>query len=276
MRLFVAWILVFVAALGVAWLLAGRLLALLVDRIFTVRLARLPVSLVQYDGGAFRIGSLQMTFGSTSNLRYALALGVDAANRVVLTTGGRSFILGPRTNLADPAGRPDIDFVPEAGDRLDFTAVRSAIGWPTPFEYNFMTPRSPWWKRYVYYRLIWEKRSEARLEMLWRYEQRYIESTGWSEPAMMWNSQIGLLRVDIRSATLNLAKIVDEYLARTKGWKRAEYRIEERGASPDGGSDVIAVIHIEDERSSRPGAGRSVQLYVDRRSHEVIQELGGQ
>src|SRR5271155_4011426 len=184
-------------ALGLAWVIAGRQLTLLLDRFITIGTASLPVSPLQYDGGGFLIGQLQMTFGSIENLRWDLGLHSDALNRVVLSSGGQSFTMGPRTNPVDPSGRPEIDFVPEPGDELTFTAARSALAWPTPFKFNIMIPHSPWWKRYVYYRLLWKKRSGARLEMQWRYEQRYFAASGWSEPEMMWNSQTGLLRVDI-------------------------------------------------------------------------------
>jgi hypothetical protein len=191
--------LVIALALGLAWVIAGRQLTLLLDRFITIGTASLPVSPLEYDGGGFLIGQLSMTFGSIENLRWDLGLHSDALNRVVLSSGGRSFTLGPRTNPVDPSGRPEIDFVPEPGDELTFTTARSALAWPTPFEFNIMIPHSPWWKRYVYYRLLWKKRSGARLEMLWRYEQRYYAANGWSEPEMMWNSQTGLLRVDISS-----------------------------------------------------------------------------
>ena len=141
------------------------------------------------------IGKVQMTFGSTDNLRTDIDLRSDSSNRVVLSSGGQSFILGPRTNPVDPSGRPEIDFVSEPGDQLSFTSDRSLIGWPTPFEVNFMS-RSPWCKRYVYYRLLWKKRSGAKLEMRWRYEQQYYAAEGWTEPAMMWNGQTGLLRIE--------------------------------------------------------------------------------
>lgn len=202
MRLFVAWVLVVGAALGVAWLLAGRLFSLFVDRFLTIRVANLPVSPIQYDGGGFRIANLAMTFGALNNLPYAgLDLTTDATFHVILTTGGRSFTLGPRRNPVDPGGRTEIELVPDQGDQLYFHADRSAIGWPTPFEFSFMTPRSPWWKRYVYYRLVWQKKSGAKLEMLWRYEQHYRSTTGWTEPLMLWNSQTGLVRVTIGNAT---------------------------------------------------------------------------
>ena len=139
-----------------------------------------------------------MTFGSIDNRRFYLNLCSDASNMVVVTSGGRSFTLGPRTNPVDPSGRPDIYFVPERGDELSFTFSRSVLSWPTPFDVYIMV-RTPWWKRYVYCCLVWKKRSGAKLAMLWRYEQDYFAGSRWTKPAMMWNFQTGLLGVDIQS-----------------------------------------------------------------------------
>jgi len=183
-------------ALVVAWLMAGRLLALLVDQLVTTPAVSLPVAPLEYDGGGFLIGKLEMTFGATNNLRSDIELRSDSSNRVILSSGGKTFVLGPRTNPVDPSGRPEIDFVAEPGDELSFASSRSLIGWPTPFEFYIMI-RSPWWKRYVYYRLVWKKRSGAKLEMRWRYEQDYYAASGWTEPVMMWNGQTGLLGIDI-------------------------------------------------------------------------------
>jgi hypothetical protein len=40
----------------------------------------------------------------------------------------------------------------------------------------------------------------AKLEMQWRYEQRYYAAGGWTPPEMLWNSRTGLVRVDITPA----------------------------------------------------------------------------
>ena len=197
MRLILIRSVIIALSLTIIWLLAGRQLSLLLDRIVSVRIASLTVAPLKYDGGGFLIGELLMTFGSIDNRRFDLQLHSDSSNRVILSTGGLSFTLGPRTNPIDSSGRPEIEFVPDQGDELSFTARRSFLGWPTPFEFNFMRPHSPWWKRYVYYRFIWKKRSGAKLEMLWRCEQQYYANSGWTKPNMMWNSQTGLLRVDI-------------------------------------------------------------------------------
>jgi hypothetical protein len=184
-------------ALAFAWLLAGRRLALLLDRAVTVGGMSLPSGPLHYDGGGFRIGGLPMTFGGINNLRFDLRLSSNATGLVSLETGGRSFPLGARAGSADPSGRPEFNIAPEAGDLISFTSRRSALGWPTPFEYSFMTPRSPWWRRNVYYQLSWKKPSGPTLEMFWRYEQRFYRGSGWTQPEMLWNSRTGLLRVAI-------------------------------------------------------------------------------
>jgi hypothetical protein len=171
----------------IIWLYAGRPVTSLLDHLITIK----------YDGGGLLIDQFEMTFGATDNLRSKLVLCSDSLNQVILSSGKQSFTLGPRTNPVDPSGRLEIDFVPTPGDELSFTSSRSVFGWPTPFEFNFMM-RSPWWKRYVYYRLVWKKPDGAKLEMLWRYEQQYYSINGWTQPEMMWNWYTGLIRVDIR------------------------------------------------------------------------------
>jgi hypothetical protein len=183
--------------IGVVWLSAGRSLTILADRIAAVKVPTPTVDTLAYDGGSFRIGDLALTFGSLDNDRLGIGLHTDASNMIVLTTGGRSFILGLRTNPMDASGRPDIRLIPEQGDKVSLTATHSLLGWPTPFEYTIMI-QTPSWKRYVYYRLMWKKRSGAELTMLWRYEQDYFSDRGWIRPAMMWDFHTGLLRVDIR------------------------------------------------------------------------------
>jgi hypothetical protein len=186
--------------IAVAWLVAGRHLTLLLDHVIKVGPRSLATAPLQYDGGGFRIGDELMTFGGIDNLRYPLQISRDANNRLVVSSNGRAIALGPCSNPADPAGRPDIAFTAEPGDRVSFTSSTSVLGWPTPFDVHILSPRSPWWKRYVYYRLVWEKFKGGRLEMIWRHEQQYFRGTGWTTPAMMWNSQTGLLSVKMSEA----------------------------------------------------------------------------
>jgi hypothetical protein len=268
--------LIIVAGMAIVWLLAARPLSLMLDRLLTVRVSSLPVRPLAYDGGGFRIGELPMTFAGTDNLRLDLRLLTDSRNRVLLSAGGRTFTLGPRTTPPDPSGRPEIDFIAEPGDELSFTLDRSCVAWPTPLEFHVLGGRSPWWRRHLYYRLAWKKRSGAKLEMLWRYEQQHYATGGWTSGAMMFNGSTGLIRIDVRPETSVHEDAVAQYIVRTKGWARGEYRLESRGPGADGLSDVVAVIYLEDESGRAPGGGRSVELYVDRASGRVGKEVGGQ
>jgi hypothetical protein len=187
-----------IVIVGVIWVYAGRNITLLVDRITTSEVATTRVDHLQYDGGGFGIAGLSLDFGTLNNQRFDLALKLDPLNRVVLCSGGKSFVLGPLTSPVDSSGRPDIAFAADAHDTASLSITRSLLSWPTPLPVNFMV-RTPWWKRYVYYRLVWRKPSGAELTMLWRYEQDYYTGDGWTRPAMMWNWQTGLLAADIRS-----------------------------------------------------------------------------
>jgi hypothetical protein len=93
---------------------------------------------------------------------------------------------------------------------------------------------------------------------------------------MAFDHATGLRRIDIRPETPAFENAVVQYIARTRNWKRAGYRMESRGCSADGNSDVVAVIHSDDERATSPGAGQPVELYVDRISRHVTKEKGWQ
>ena len=143
----VVWPVISVVALAVAWLWAGRQVALLLDRIVTGRTMSLPADRFMYDGGGFVIGEKRMEFALTNNLRADLGLTFDSSNRVILSSGRKAFILGPRTSPADPSGRPEFTFTAEPGDEVSFAARESLLGWPTPFEFSILGGSSPWWKR---------------------------------------------------------------------------------------------------------------------------------
>jgi hypothetical protein len=153
-----------------------------------------------YDGGGFVIDGKSMTFGLTNNLRGDVELTFDSSNRVVLSASHNNVILGPLTSTVDPSGRPDFTFRAEPGDEVSFAVSESLLSWRIPFKFNVFGGASPRWGRYVYYRLIWKKPSGAGLEIFWRYQREFYPGRGWTEPLMMWNSQTGLLSVDIQGS----------------------------------------------------------------------------
>jgi len=177
-----------VAATAVAWLFAGRQFSLFWDHLMTVPIESLPVSPLAYDGDNLKIGERVMSAG----------LQLDSGNRVILSSGGKAFPLGYAAKRSDIPGDPEFEFIADPGDRITFTIERSYFSWPTPFEFNFMTGRSPSWKRHRYYRLFWRKNSGAKLEMAWRYEQWFYPSDGWTNADMIHRDSTGLIRVEIR------------------------------------------------------------------------------
>jgi hypothetical protein len=193
-------LLVIVAAIGiaVALLSAARTLTLLVDRTASIRVESAIASPIGWDGAALRIGARRFDLQAPDYTR-AAEVHVDDGGRLVLTKAGQSFVLGSRAGLLPDEGDGGVPaFAAESGDETSFTVERSWLGWPTPFELNVMTGRSASWRRAVYYRLGWTKRSGAHLDMVWRYEQWFYDD--WASPYMTRESWSGLARVDIRSA----------------------------------------------------------------------------
>ena len=193
------WLAIILILLSVVWLSEGRRVALFFDRFVTARAKSLPVTPLKYEGGGFLIGGESMTFGLVNNLRADLELETDSSHRAVLCTPHGKFTLGPRTNPVDPSGRPDLTFVPDPADELSFAIMESLVIWRAPLEFQIFGGPSPKWKRYVYYTLLWKKPSGVKLEMSWRYEKQYYAARGWTTPSMMWNSQTGLLSIEIQA-----------------------------------------------------------------------------
>ena len=186
-----------------AWIVGGRRFTRLLDRFITLDAQHIPVTSMQYDGGGMRLNGLTLTFASTNNLLGDIKvfadrkLSADRAGHAVLLANGQQFTLGPCTAGPDPSGRPELAFVADSDDQISILSSRSLLSWPTWFEFQILGGRSPWWRRYVYYELLWKKSEGHTLEMRWRYEQQYYSGTGWTEPNMMWNSDTGLVSLQM-------------------------------------------------------------------------------
>ncbi|HEY2447095.1 MAG TPA: hypothetical protein VGI20_15280 [Rhizomicrobium sp.] len=64
-----------------------------------------------------------------------------------------------------------------------------------------MTGYVPTWKRYRYYRLVWQKGSGQSIELLWRFEEFYDSQNGWLDADMTdGNLPCGLIRVTVQPA----------------------------------------------------------------------------
>jgi hypothetical protein len=187
-------ILVVIVAAAVL-LVAARPLTLLADRVTAARVASAPATPIGWQGDVLVVGGQVLNL-QAPDFSPAARLQLDAGGRLVVAAGGATFVLGPRAGVVAALGGEAPAFAAEPGDETSFTTERSWLGWPTPFDFNFMTGRSPSWRRAVYYRLVWTKRSGARLEMIWRFEQYYYDD--WASPTMTREDWSGLAHVEIR------------------------------------------------------------------------------
>jgi len=183
------WVLIGLAValvLGIGWVAGGRQLTALIDRVRTVRVTALPVPPLSYRDHSLHIGQHPV------GLPVDLSARRDSLNRLVVSSGGKEFTLGP--------SKDGTEFAAESGDEVSFTVDHSLVSWPTPLEMNFMTGAAPSWKRYLYYTLAWKKQAGARMEIVWRYEQWFYSVHGWSGLGGMSSLQpTGLLRFEIRN-----------------------------------------------------------------------------
>jgi hypothetical protein len=189
------------AAVGLGWIFGGRHLALFIDRFGTVEVQRTVVAQLGYDGmergGLLRLGSGFLGTTGSDQQPFPLRIAPNENNKVALTTSGRSFVLGELSSAPPQESGAAFAIQPEKEDEVSLTVRRSWLSWPTPFDFNFMTGHAPSWKRHCYYQLVWKKRSGAKLEMLWRYEQYFYAADGWTEGNMTHENTTGLIKVEI-------------------------------------------------------------------------------
>jgi hypothetical protein len=69
---------------------------------------------------------------------------------------------------------------------------------------------------------------------------------------------------------------VAEYLRVAKNWKQGEFRVEIKGMSEGSGCAIVWAVRLEDESGPVPGAGRSVELQVDRMTCRILREFAFQ
>lgn len=209
-----------VPLLGLLWLATARQLSELIDGLATARVASLSPSPFGWNGTWLQFGpplgnvrenlvgeapgvdpqfrGLDLT-GPGPLYGNAAEISVDAEGRLVLSAGGKSFVLAGRTGrylAVDPGDSEMPEFAAEPGDSASLVIERSLFAWPTPFELNFvgMGGVATTWKRHVYYSLSWVKASGARLSMVWAGEQPYDSVNMWRAPGSF------LTKAEIRQA----------------------------------------------------------------------------
>lgn len=58
--------------------------------------------------------------------------------------------------------------------------------------------------------------------------------------------------------------------AEKQGWRADQYRIDYKPNRPDG-KRVVHLMYLEDERQAVPGGGKSLELFLDPSSLEVVE-----
>jgi hypothetical protein len=181
----------------VAWYIAARPLALIVDSVSTRPLSSSSHARIGWNGSYLLIDSEVLDNEDPDN-RIALNLRVDSSGRLVATAHGKSLALGRRDGIVANANEKDPAYVAGPGDRIVFTRAKSWLIWPTWFDFNFVTGHSPSWKRFSTYRLVWKKPSGATLDLTWRFEDWYYpDFDGWTGADMIGENSCGLVRVEI-------------------------------------------------------------------------------
>ncbi|MDB6148090.1 MAG: hypothetical protein JWO45_1754 [Spartobacteria bacterium] len=187
-----------IGAIAGGWIFAGRQVSLFFDRFGTVENSLVPIQSIRYEGngtgGLLRVGELGLSLNPNPG-QTPPTVGSTKDGQVALAFSGKVFPFGPlpRNNDEDV-----LVTSPPTGDEASISTRYSALSWPTPFDFNFMTGHSPSWKRHRYQRLIWKKSNGPKLDMLWRYEQYFYPPDGWTDGSMTREGSTGLIHIDIQ------------------------------------------------------------------------------
>jgi hypothetical protein len=190
----------FAAGLCALWIFRGREISSFLDRYCTVETQSAPIHSIVYEGsgtgGILIVNDFSLSLNEVSP-DVSLSVGSTKDNQLALASGGKVFAFGPLISTAKDTG-DHLATMPPAGDRAILATRHSVLSWPTPFDFNFMTGRSPSWKRHIYYKVHWTKSSGAELQMLWRYEQFFYPGNGWAGGLMTRGGSTGLISVQIK------------------------------------------------------------------------------
>jgi hypothetical protein len=188
------------AMLAALWIFRGRQISSFVDRYWTVETQSAPVQSIAYEGsgtgGTLICNGISFSLNELSQ-GLSLSVGSTKDNQLALATSGKVFPFGPLTSTSDNTGER-LATVPPSGDQAFLATRHSVLGWPTPFDMNFLTGHSPFWKRHTYQEIRWKKSSGASLQMLWRYEQFFYPGNGWTSGFMTREGATGLIRIELK------------------------------------------------------------------------------
>src|SRR5262245_56814326 len=184
----------FIIAILASYIFEGRQISLLLDRFGTIEMTSARINSISYNGtgtgGTLRVNDLELSLNDRNDP--APSIGTTKNDQLGLANAGKVFAFSPVRSEAEP-----LAVATPASDEAFVEIRRSILSWPTPFDFNFMTGHSPSWKRHVYYPFLWKKSSDAKLEMVWLYQQYFYPDNGWASGFMTDKGSTGLIKLDI-------------------------------------------------------------------------------
>jgi hypothetical protein len=200
MRRLIFVFLIVIVTMSILWLWRGRDLSMLVDRFELIETRSQPIKTITYEGngagGILHVEDLDLSLNQVELGTATPSIGTTKDDQLALSFGGKVFPFGPTQS-----GTGNLVAATPSGDVATISIQHSPISWPNFFEINFMTGKSPKWKRNIYQKLVWKKPNGAKLEMLWRYEQYFYREDRWTEAFVTRPGSTGLIQIDISTAT---------------------------------------------------------------------------
>lgn len=189
-----------VIVLAGLWLWRGRDLAMVIDRFYVIETSSRSIKTIAYEGsgtgGVLHVDDVALSLNEVQLSGAQPNIGTTKDGQVALSFAGKVFPLGPPSSETDKLTAN----VP-SDDVATIASQHSAISWPNLFDFNFMTGKSPTWKRHVYQRMNWRRANGTKLKMLWHYEQYFYSGDGWTNALMTRPGSTGLIRVEITAAS---------------------------------------------------------------------------
>lgn len=188
-----------IVTMSILWVFDGRQLSLFIDRFKTVEASPRPIKTLAYEGngtgGILHVEDIALSLNEAQLGGAQPNVGTTKDGQLALSFGGKVFSFGSASSGPDHlvANAPSDDIA-------TLSVQHGAISWPNFFNFNFMTGKSPSWKRHIYQKLVWKKTTGAELEMVWRYEQYFYGDQGWLDGAMTREGTTGLIRIEISNA----------------------------------------------------------------------------
>ena len=187
-------VLAVIIALAVLWIFAGRNVAVLVDRFWTIQTESVSVHSIAYEGtgagGVLQIENSRLSLSPADPKADPPHIGSTKSDQLALASSGKVFSFGAPSASENQALAADI----QPGDTALFQTAYSPMIWPNP-GMLMKDPRA--WRRYQYQTLLWTKQNGEKLQLIWRLEQFFDPGKGWSTGVMTHGGVTGLIRIEI-------------------------------------------------------------------------------